>query len=253
MLPCIASWCADLDGDCGGELVAAGASGGARRSLFGVAVMGDDGLSADDLADLPAEAGDDIGQTEVVIPPGASAEVAAGLRMAAVRVPALDALPIRQRVFVNHYMSNGFRPKDAAMAAGWSESGAGAAGSRLLRDPGVVAAIEAALEAQGLARVRVLEGLAALSLSDMTDLVTWDAGGKALFKSVDDLPLHIRQSITKVKVDPETGRVIEVEMGSKVAALTALMKGLRMDKPAVQVNAAGPVQVVISGEDAAVL
>ena len=73
------------------------------------------------------------------------------------------------------------------------------------------------------------------------------------FKASADLPAHVRGAITKVKVDPESGRVTEIEMGSKVTALSALVKGLRMDRPAVEINAAGPVQVVISGEDAGVL
>lgn len=200
----------------------------------------------------------DLVEVEAVEPvedvePDDAGEARSEPAMVETRLKALDGLPVRVRVFVNRYLSNGFRPKDAALAAGWAPASAGQAGTRMLRDARVVAAIDEALEAQGLARIKVLEGLAALSLSDMTDVVTWDDTGRAVFKATDELPDHIRQSITKLKVDPETGRITEIEMGSKVAALTALMKGLRMDKPTVNVNATGPVQVVIQGDDAAVL
>lgn len=195
---------------------------------------------------------------EVMEPGDESAELAGGeagglVTVGEVRVPALDALPLKMRVFVNRYLSNGFKPGEAARAAGWGNTSAPGAASRLLRRPDVIRAIEACMESQGLARVKVLEGLGSLAHSDLTDVVTWGEDGVPKFKASGDLPSHVRGAITKIKVDPESGRITEIEMGSKVTALTAMVKGLRMDRPAVEVNAAGPVQVVISGEDAAVL
>ena len=65
----------------------------------------------------------------------------------------------------------------------------------------------------------------------------------------------MKRSVTKIKADPETGAIVEIEVGLKGTALTQLARALRLDKPEalIAMKADGPVQVILSKEDQVVL
>lgn len=83
--------------------------------------------------------------------------------------------------------------------------------------------------------------LLGLAAAKITDVVSWDADGKAKIRAFKDVPDHVKGAIKKVKITPtQHGDIMEFEMIDKVRVLQMLAKtaGLLdaervIDKPSV--------------------
>ncbi len=74
----------------------------------------------------------------------------------------------KNRAFIAGYLRH-FNGTKAALEAGYSEGGARRSATRLLKNPAIVAEIEAELGARGMSAAEALDGLAAISRADMAD------------------------------------------------------------------------------------
>ena len=74
----------------------------------------------------------------------------------------------KHRAFIAGYLRH-FNGTKAALEAGYSEGGARRSATRLLKEPAILAEIEAELGARGMSAAEALDGLAAISRADMAD------------------------------------------------------------------------------------
>ncbi len=156
-----------------------------------------------------------------------------------------EGLNAKQRAFVEEYLVNGFSASKAAKAVGYNES----YGQTLRRDARIVAAVEKAMAESGLARQSVLAELSLHGFTSLVDVVDLHNG-----KLRDDAPEALR-AITKAEFDPETGKLVRVEVGLKGESMRVLARALRLMGPetAIGIQTDGPVKVILSKEDQAVL
>lgn len=67
--------------------------------------------------------------------------------------------------------------------------------------------------------------LLGLAAAKITDVVSWDADGKAKIRAFKDVPDHVKGAIKKVKITPtQHGDIMEFEMIDKVRVLQMLAK-----------------------------
>ena len=159
----------------------------------------------------------------------------------------IEGLSDKQRAFVEEYLSNGFNAAAAAKEVGYSES----YGATLRRDARVLVAIEGAMRESGLARQRILAEVGALAFSSLDDVIDVTTGK---IRDRTTIPEAALRSVTRVKIDPDTGKVIEVGTDLRGPALNALLKALRIVGPDNVMNvSADRIVVNLSKEDQAVL
>lgn len=190
----------------------------------------------------------------------ASAAVAGGEAVG--NVPALlarptwaDGLTGKQRAFVEHWLSNGFSGRRAAIAAGYAPGSADVEASRQLANAKVASAIEMALGELGIARVWVLRELAAIARGVATDVAEWSEAGVKV-KPSSELTRDEAALVESVEQEAtEFGPRVRIKLRDKLAALNALARALGLHRAdGIAINSGGaPVQVVIKGDDAAVL
>ena len=137
----------------------------------------------------------------------------------------------KQAMFVAEFLVDRNATR-AAIAAGYSEKTAEAAGSRLLRNVKVSAAITERnarrVEKLDITIERTARELAKLSYFDPGRL--FDEHGK--LKPVAELDEVTRAAVESVEVDPETGRIKRIVMAKKGQNLERLGRhlGMFMDK-----------------------
>lgn len=139
--------------------------------------------------------------------------------------------PLRglQERFVQEYLVD-LNATRAAIRAGYSPKSAYSAGPRLLRLPGVRAAVEAAMaERRQRVRVsqdRVVTELARLAFSDIRDFAAWDGEGVRLRDS-GELPPGGTACIAEIVQTPgREGRALRLKLHGKTRALEALARHL---------------------------
>lgn len=176
-----------------------------------------------------------------------------------------------QRRFVEAYLADP-NSKRAAIAAGYSVKTAAGQGSRLLRHPGVAAALAEGrarvIERTGVTAEMVVAELARIGFAKITDLVAWRSNvreweveengdgeeqvvvtitNQVQFIDSDKLPPELAAAIAEVS--RSANGTIKIKMHPKVDALTKLGLHLgvfnRADKPA----APGKKDVVQSKAD----
>jgi phage terminase small subunit len=100
------------------------------------------------------------------------------------------ALNAKQQAFVNEYLVD-LNATQAAIRAGYSERSAHELGHRLLQKPEVAAAIEQAKQARvertQITADRVLEELAAVAFSKLSDVASWDEDGELVMVASSEL------------------------------------------------------------------
>ena len=78
---------------------------------------------------------------------------------------------------------------------------------------------------------RVLDELAHIASSDITDVVSW-TGDVAILKPSEELPTQVKKAIRKVKITPgKYGNAIEVEMHDKLSALRMMARATGLNEP----------------------
>lgn len=122
--------------------------------------------------------------------------------------------------------------KRAAIRAGYSERSAEVTACRMLRTPKIKAAIDKALEKR-CAKIeitgdRVLQEIAKIGFSNLTDFMQWGPGGVKL-KSSDELTVEQAACVSEVvETTTESGGSIRFKLHDKLSALEKLGKHLKL-------------------------
>lgn len=182
----------------------------------------------------------------------------------------------KQRAFVREYLID-LNATQAAIRAGYAESGASVEGSRLLANAKIASAVEAAMALRAkrtdVTADRVLQELAKIGFSDIRKAVRWqssliteednpDGGDIAVIKTVvtntvqmvasDEIDDDTAACISEVSQNATGG--IKIKLHDKRAALVDIGKHLGMFKERVEHTGAngGPIETKeLSGYDLA--
>ncbi len=153
----------------------------------------------------------------------------------------------KQAMFVAEFLVDRNATR-AAIAAGYSEKTAEAAGSRLLRNVKVSAAITERnarrVEKLDITIERTARELAKLSYFDPGRL--FDENGK--LKPVAELDEVTRAAVESVEVDPETGRVKRIGMAKKGQNLERLGRHLGMFTDKVEHSGRLTLEQLVCGD-----
>jgi phage terminase small subunit len=125
--------------------------------------------------------------------------------------------------FIDHYLMNGFKVKEAAISAGYSETNAASVGNRLLERPSIKKAIEARLatrkEENAVTAKKVIDEFAKIAFVKITDIFQNDGSVKPL----DEIPEAALAAL--VGVERRVSRhseTINYLLADKQAALNSL-------------------------------
>lgn len=141
----------------------------------------------------------------------------------------------RQHAFALEYIKD-YNATQAAIRAGYAESGAGQEGHRLLKNAEIRAIIDQHFADMGVTADRIIAEQAALAFTDMADFVDVAEGGGAIFKSFSEIGSKtkaIRKVKEKRKIVAETegkgkeviiDAQVEFELYDKHRALDTLAK-----------------------------
>lgn len=136
-------------------------------------------------------------------------------------------LTMKQKLFVDHYLSNGFNATKAAISAGYSEKTATLTGHENLTKPYIKKIItdrtrELLSDTEALT-LQWLEQVKAIAMFDMRKAATWDADGVD-FRSSEELDDITAKAIQEVSQDGP-GK-IKIKAADKNKALDLLGKYL---------------------------
>lgn len=121
-----------------------------------------------------------------------------------------DNLTAKQQAFISEYLKD-FNGTQAAIRAGYSESGARQEGHRLLTNADIRREIDRYFQDLGLTGERLLAELMAMAFADFSDYVQVDEGGGVQAKALHSLPYGKSKAIKKIK---ESRRIKENPDGS---------------------------------------
>jgi hypothetical protein len=153
----------------------------------------------------------------------------------------------KQRLFIEHYLSNGLNGADAARRAGYSEDTARFQASRLLTNVNIRAEIDRRLAEVAMGANEVLARLTAQARADMGDFIKVDKRGKVSL----DLKRAQREGLLHLvhKLGP-TQFGMKLELYDAQAALALLGKAHKLFDQAAAGTADDPIhQVSMSVED----
>jgi phage terminase small subunit len=146
-------------------------------------------------------------------------------------------LSLRERAFVQEFIVD-LNGRAAGVRAGLGKNpkSAGEMAAKLRKKPAVAEAISILLtESAGLAGVNVVNEIAAVAHSRITDYLKLDESGRLVLtvKNLDDLPDQAKAAISKLKQRVlEDGTLItEVELHPKMEALDRLARVLGIYRP----------------------
>jgi phage terminase small subunit len=134
----------------------------------------------------------------------------------------------RKQAFVDHYVTS-LNATHAAKAAGYSTKTAKQAGSRLLTDVDVQAAIrtiqQQAHDQAGITAEQISRELGRLAFAKISDVVSWDGDGLTLTPSAELSP-DVLAAISDIsETETKSGRrVLRVKMHSKTTAIELLTR-----------------------------
>jgi phage terminase small subunit len=145
-----------------------------------------------------------------------------------------NGLNLKQAAFVAAYTTNGGDGKNAALAAGYGEKGAGQQASRLLTMPRVRAEVQritaAGAERAEITVERIMDELALGGFADITDFVEFD-GAKVTLKPSHMLDAAKRRAIVEVS---ETMNGVKIKLMNKLGALERMGQQIGMFKHQVE-------------------
>lgn len=132
----------------------------------------------------------------------------------------------KQKRFCEEYLID-LNATQAAIRAGYSENTARQVGCENLSKPNIQEKVRELMDSRSgrtqITADRVLQEVAALAFTNMTDLVRSTSGQSIKLEDVKDLPVNVQAAIKKIK----TGQYgLEVELHNKDAALDKLMRHL---------------------------
>jgi hypothetical protein len=142
-------------------------------------------------------------------------------------------LPNRKRELFSHAIAAGEPLALAYTRAGYKEGySARFNASRLRNMPEVKARITEILEASAqhsaISADYVRHRLLGLMEADPVDLYEPDPArpGRLRLRPLESLPESVRKSVTRLKIDAETGRPVEIILADKTQAASALLRSL---------------------------
>ncbi len=97
-------------------------------------------------------------------------------------------LTIKEQLFVDYYLSNGFNATQATISAGYSEKTARSIGYRLLTKVHIREAIMEQMTPYGVVTQKILQRVMDIALLDMSDFAEVSEGGEVISKPFDQLP-----------------------------------------------------------------
>ena len=149
----------------------------------------------------------------------------------------------RQWMFVSEYLVD-LNGTQAAIRAGYAESGAAVEAHRLLRKANIAEAISAALAGRtGVTQTRIVDELAAIGFTEIHDLLDWDDKGNVTFRSPEAIGPQARRAISSIKM--KDGKIEEFRMHGKQAALEKLGKIIGIDHDTLRLtgHAGGAIEI----------
>lgn len=136
----------------------------------------------------------------------------------------------RQRKFVDAYLING-NGAQAAIQAGYSRGSAKVTASRLLTDANVQAALQQAQQeaarSAGVTHARIIQELAKLAFTDITQVVSWKGRRLTLKDSADLTPAQAAAIVEITEHETPFTKTLKVKLYSKASALESLLKCLQ--------------------------
>lgn len=167
----------------------------------------------------------------------------------------------RQERFVEEYVQD-LNATQAAIRAGFSRKTAATAGSRLMRNVQIQAAVDKALAARAtkseITAERVLREVASLAFSDVGQIID-HSGPEPKLRPANEIPEAARRAISSVKIRREkTGKdqpdaeIVEFRLWNKNDALEKLAKHLGLLKERVEHTGKDgkPIQVQAVSDEA---
>ncbi len=147
----------------------------------------------------------------------------------------MDNLTDKQQRFVEEYCVD-WNATQAALRAGYAESGARQEGSRLLSNAVIESEIKKKMSCfsmiAGINAIRNLRALSRIAYSNITDFYdAWDE-----LKDLTDIPEELRASIAEIHFDESTNKygaskTVKLKLHSKISAIQELNKMIGGYKP----------------------
>ena len=158
----------------------------------------------------------------------------------------------RKQAFVDQMLTC-HNATEAARRAGYSAKTAKQAGSRLLSDVDVQAALTAgrqqAQEQAGITAADIARELGRLSFANISDIVSWDGNGRLLIKPSAELNPDVLAAIAEIaETESKTGqRLLRVKLHSKTTAIDLLTRLRTIEELASKVDA---LQALVNAQPA---
>lgn len=172
------------------------------------------------------------------------------------KAPYKKELSEQHKKFAKEYLKDScFNATQAAIAAGYSENGAGVQGHRLLKNANVAAYIAQMAEQRArrleISGERVLRELAKLSFSDMSDYVDWGPDGVTLKPGVelDDIQTAAIAEITETTT--QHGGSQKIKLHDKKGSLELLGRHLELFKEQVEHGITNDLKALLDRLDGA--
>ena len=159
-------------------------------------------------------------------------------------------LTAKQRAFADNYLKY-MNKQEAAKKAGYSAKSAHALANETLKNPNVTDYIEKTMDKRakrtGIDQDKVVNEIAKVAFSDMTDIATWGGYGVS-FKASDELSKDVSGAIQEISsIDTKEGSNLKVKLHPKLQALELLGKHLKLElgKQRSEINHGGSINVTL--------
>ena len=160
-------------------------------------------------------------------------------KLAITDLPALQPLNHRERAFVLHYASNGWKIKKAVIAAGYKQTpgAASVTGTWLLRKPKIRAAVTAVEKEYHLSAIQVLQRWAEIANVDPSDFL--DSKGRISLSAIKAKGYLLRAIKLKdggVEVIPHDAQVALANIAKHLGLLSERLEVTGADGGALKVE-----------------
>ena len=150
-----------------------------------------------------------------------------------------NKLNTRQKLFVEHYVANGFNGTQAAISAGYAPKNAAITASKLLSMAKVQEylskRIKKVLSNTDQLSVQLISKLKDIAFSNVSDIMSWSTEGGADLISSDDLTDSQSYAISEISSTPCAtkegdiyGYAVKVKQADKLKALEMLAKFVKL-------------------------
>jgi phage terminase small subunit len=150
-----------------------------------------------------------------------------------------ENLSLKQKMFVDYYIANGFNGRQAALKAGYSPRTVDVQASKMLKLPKVQEylskRIKKVLSNTDQLSVQLISKLKDIAFSNVSDIMSWSTEGGADLISSDDLTDSQSYAISEISSTPCAtkegdiyGYAVRVKQADKLKALEMLAKFVKL-------------------------